>query len=111
MQQRQIHTSGSQRTYAVVLETGQEAMKCLRSFAAAERVSAAQLTAIGAFENAVLMYFDWEKRDYLRNLVHEQVEVASMMRRNRRGARRRAIASRAPGGRQARRHCAGGTSR
>jgi len=79
MQQRQIHASGGQRTYAVVLETGEEVMECLSRFAAAEGVSAAQITAIGAFQSAVLMYFDWEKKDYLRIPVDEQVEVASMI--------------------------------
>ena len=55
--------SGVQRTYAVVLETGEEVMSCLQRFAAAEHVFAAQVTAIGAFSDLVLMYFDWAKKD------------------------------------------------
>lgn len=79
MQQRQIHNSRGQRTYAVVLESGEEVMECLGRFAAAEMVTAAQLTAIGALRDAVLMYFDWDKKDYLRIPVREQVEVASLI--------------------------------
>ncbi len=78
MQQRQIHNSRGQRTYAVVLETGEEVMECLERFAATEMVTAAQVTAIGALRDVVLMYFDWDKRDYLRIPVREQVEVASL---------------------------------
>ena len=54
-------------------------MDCLKRFVAAERVSAAQLTAIGALSDVVLMYFDWEKKDYKRIPVREQVEVASLI--------------------------------
>jgi predicted DNA-binding protein with PD1-like motif len=79
MQRKQLHQSGGQRTYAVVLETGEEVMDCLRRFVVAENVRAAQLTAIGALRDVVLMYFDWEKKEYLRIPVREQVEVASLI--------------------------------
>jgi len=79
MQQKLLHKAGGQRTYAVVLETGDEVMQCLGQFVAAENVSAAQFTAIGALRDVVLMYFDWEKKDYLRIPVTEQVEVASLI--------------------------------
>jgi predicted DNA-binding protein with PD1-like motif len=79
MQQKLLHKAGGQRTYAVVLETGDEVMQCLGQFVAAENVGAAQFTAIGALRDVVLMYFDWEKKDYLRIPVTEQVEVASLI--------------------------------
>ena len=79
MQQRRLHESGGQRTYAVVLETGEEVLECLRRFVAAERIFAAQITAIGAFSDVVLMYFDWEKKAYQRIPVREQVEVAALI--------------------------------
>ncbi|MGA8079576.1 MAG: PPC domain-containing DNA-binding protein [Xanthobacteraceae bacterium] len=80
MQHKQIHRSDDgQRTYAVVLETGEEAVQCLNRFVAVERIGAAQLTAIGAFSDLVLMYFDWEKKTYSRIPVCEQVEVASLI--------------------------------
>ena len=78
MQQKRIHESNGQRTYAVVLETGDEVMACLKSFVAAESVRTAQFSAIGALSDVVLMYFDWEKKAYQRIPVHEQVEVASL---------------------------------
>ena len=44
-----------------------------------QSIRAAQLTAMGAFSDAVLMYFDWAKKDYVSIPVREQVEVASLL--------------------------------
>lgn len=79
MHQKLLHRANGQRTYAVVLETGDEVMQCLSQFVAAENVSVAQLTAIGALKDVTLLYFDWEKKGYLRIPVLEQVEVASLI--------------------------------
>ncbi len=79
MQSRRLHESAGQRTYAVVLETGEEAMECLERFVREQRVSSAQLTAIGAFSGVVLRYFDWETKTYRDIAVDEQVEVASLI--------------------------------
>jgi predicted DNA-binding protein with PD1-like motif len=79
MQHKLLNQSGGQRTFALVLETGEEAMACLRAFAAEQRISAAQITGLGAFKNVVLKYFDWDNKQYLDNPVNEQVEVASLI--------------------------------
>jgi predicted DNA-binding protein with PD1-like motif len=64
---------------AVILETGEEVLSCLQRFVSREHVLAAQITAIGALSDVVLMYFDWDKKDYLKIPVREQVEVASLI--------------------------------
>ena len=79
MRHQLLHDNDGQRAFAIVLSTGDEVMKELQAFAERERVTAAQFTAIGALSDAVLMYFDWQKKDYLRIPVSEQVEVASMI--------------------------------
>ena len=79
MQHKLLNQNDRQRTFAVVLETGEEAMDCLRTFAVQQQISAAQITGIGAFKNVVLKYFDWGKKQYLDNPVNEQVEVASLI--------------------------------
>ena len=66
-------------TYAVALETGDEAVKLLSDFVREQEVEAASITAIGAFRRAVLGYFDWEKKDYKKIPVDEQVEVLSLL--------------------------------
>ena len=70
---------GPPATYAVVLATGEEAMQSLQKFVRAQKIDAAGLTAIGAFERAVVGYFDWDKKDYKRIPVDEQVEVLSLI--------------------------------
>jgi predicted DNA-binding protein with PD1-like motif len=68
-----------QRTYAVILDTGEEAVACLTAFAKEHRLSASQFTALGAFRDCVLGYFDWEKKDYARIPIDEQVEVLALV--------------------------------
>ena len=79
MQSRLLHQVESQRTFVVVLETGEEVIACLQDFVDAEQVSSAQFSGIGAFSDVVLSYFDWETKEYLKNPVSEQVEVASLI--------------------------------
>lgn len=66
-------------TYAVVLDTGDEAIGELGKFVREQEVEAASLTAIGAFSRAVLGYFQWEIKEYKKIPVNEQVEVLSLL--------------------------------
>ena len=66
------------RTFAVVLGTGDEAMKSLTAFAAEHRLGASHFTAIGAFSKAVVAYFDWTSKQYRHIAIDEQVEVLSL---------------------------------
>ncbi len=77
MQIKLIQKEGGKRTFAVILHTGDEAMRCLGDFAARERIGGAQVTAIGAFRAATLAFFDWEAKQYRPIPVAEQTEVAS----------------------------------
>ncbi len=78
MRTRRMSEIAGQATWVVVLETGDEAMTCLRRFATDEGLDSASFKAIGAFERSRLAYFDWEKKEYLPIPVDEQVEVASL---------------------------------
>lgn len=69
---------GDLKTWAVILDTGDEAMACLERFAREEEVVGAKLSAIGAFREAALLYFDWESKAYEEIPVTEQVEVAAL---------------------------------
>ncbi len=80
MRTKLIHqSSDGQRTYAVVLQTGEEVVGQIKAFADREKLRASQLTAIGAFSDSVLGYFDWEQKQYRRNPLIEQVEVAAFI--------------------------------
>jgi len=66
-------------TYVVVCDPGDEAVAALAQFARAERLEAAQVTAIGAFERATVGWFDRAAKQYRRIPVGEQCEVLSLI--------------------------------
>jgi uncharacterized protein len=70
-----LHESAGQRTFALVFETGDEVMQTLENFAADHELTGSHFTAIGAFSEATLAYFDWPKKEYVPIPIREQVEV------------------------------------
>ncbi len=79
MRIKQLHEIDGKRTFAVVLSVGDEAMACLKEFAASQNIGSAQITAIGALSAAELAFFDWESKKYLPIKIDQQVEVASLI--------------------------------
>jgi predicted DNA-binding protein with PD1-like motif len=79
MKAKLLHEVAGQRTFAVVLQSGDETMACVTDFAVRENIDSAQITAIGAFSCATLAYFDWQAKSYMPIMVDEQVEVASLL--------------------------------
>ncbi len=67
------------KTFAVIMQSGDEATQSLRDFAKEKQLAASQFTAIGAFSDVVLGYFDWQQKDYKKTPVQEQVEVLSLL--------------------------------
>jgi hypothetical protein len=74
-----IQDRTGERTWAVIFETGEEAMAGLREFAREANLIGSHFTAIGAFSDAVLGFFDPETKQYARIPVREQVEVLSLL--------------------------------
>jgi predicted DNA-binding protein with PD1-like motif len=68
-----------ERTIALVLDRGDEVMSSLQRFATEHSLTASRVTAIGAFESAVLGYFNWDSKQYERIPINEQVEVLSLV--------------------------------
>ena len=66
-------------TYVVVCDPGDEAVAALTQFAQAEDLEAASIAAVGAFEHAVVGWFDRAAKDYRRIPVDEQCEVLSLL--------------------------------
>jgi predicted DNA-binding protein with PD1-like motif len=65
------------KQHIVVLDSGEEAFAALTKFANDERLPAASLTAIGAFERATIGWFDLASKSYRKIEVNEQCEVLS----------------------------------
>ena len=70
---------GENVTYAVIFETGDEVMSGLKKFASDQHLDSSHFTAIGAFREATLGYFDIELKEYRKNPIREQVEVLSLV--------------------------------
>jgi uncharacterized protein len=66
-------------TYVVVCDPGDEAVSVLTQFARSEDLEAAQISAVGAFENAVVGWFDPAAKQYRRIPVDQQCEVLSLL--------------------------------
>lgn len=67
-----------ERSWALVFETGDAVMEGLRGFAEEHGLRGAHFTAIGAFQEATLLYFDWETKEYQEIPIREQVEVLTL---------------------------------
>lgn len=67
--------SGTDKTWLVIFETGDELMAGLLRFAKDNKLSGSHFTAIGALQSATTGYFDWEQRKYITTEINEQVEV------------------------------------
>lgn len=72
-------SEAAETTYVVVLDAGDEAYSALSEFARERRLSAAQVTAIGAFERAVVGWYDRELREYRPIPVDQRCEVLSLV--------------------------------
>jgi predicted DNA-binding protein with PD1-like motif len=76
--QATLLSEGEPKTYLLVFRTGQEVMKGLLAFARKNGLKTGHLTGIGAISDAVIGYFDPEKKAYLRNYEKGQAEVLSL---------------------------------
>jgi uncharacterized protein len=65
------------QVHVVILDTGDEAFAALTRFANDAGISAASLTAIGAFEKATVGWFDFASKSYRKIEINEQCEVLS----------------------------------
>ena len=79
MHSKVIHDAGGLRTIAAIFEVGDEVMSGLGELSRREKITGAQITGIGAFSDALLAYFEWDKRAYREISVDDQVEVASLI--------------------------------
>src|SRR6266699_5323407 len=77
MKSTKIAGDAGAETRVVILESGEEAFAALTRFANEAGITAASLTAIGAFENATVGWFDFEMKTYKKIELAQQCEVLS----------------------------------
>jgi predicted DNA-binding protein with PD1-like motif len=68
-----------QTTFALVFEKEDEFVEEMSRFAKQQNLAASHFTAIGAFREAVLGFFDREKKHYKKIPIKEQTEVLSLI--------------------------------
>src|ERR1700744_5617650 len=79
MHSKRVSKPGETRVWIAVLEMGEEAKAQLLALAKKEGIENASFVALGAFERAVIAYFDWQKKTYQNIPVDEQVEVITLV--------------------------------
>ena len=62
MHSKLVSKPGETRVWIAVLEMGEEAKEQLLALAKKEGIENASFVALGAFEKAVIAYFDWQKK-------------------------------------------------
>jgi predicted DNA-binding protein with PD1-like motif len=77
MKSRVVPSREEAQVHVVVLDSGEEAFATLARFAGEAGITAASLTAIGAFERATVGWFDFASKSYRKIEVNEQCEVLS----------------------------------
>ena len=77
MQSKLVAHAAGERIFVLVLDPEEEAFSTIAGFAANEGLSAASLTALGAFSRATVGWFDRERRTYREIAVEQQCEVLS----------------------------------
>jgi uncharacterized protein len=68
-----------ERTFVLVLDQGEEAFKAITEFANKNAISGASVTALGAFKEAKVGWFDPEAKRYNPIGVQQQCEVLSLI--------------------------------
>ena len=71
--------NGVERIFVLILDQGEEAFKAITDFADSEKITGASVTAIGAFSNAKVGWFDLAAKKYKPIEVREQCEVLSLI--------------------------------
>lgn len=68
------------KTFVVILDTGEEILSSLKSFAEAQKLAGSSFKAIGALSQVELGWFNWETKKYETSVqLEEQVELLSLI--------------------------------
>jgi len=68
-----------ERTFVLILDPGEEAFKAITDFANQQGISGASVSAVGAFAEAKVGWFDLSAKTYKPLPVSEQCEVLSLI--------------------------------
>lgn len=75
MEAKLLHDQNGLRTFAIVFQKEDEVRRSLLEFAKTNRFADAHLSAIEAFSEVTLGFFDRQQKIYIKIPIREQVEV------------------------------------
>jgi uncharacterized protein len=75
----QILEHNGQQTFVLIFDKGDEFVREITSFATENQLAGSHFTAIGAFSDATLGFFDRDRKKYEKIPIVEQVEVLSLV--------------------------------
>jgi uncharacterized protein len=78
MKTKLLNQDHGQRTFAIVFDKGDEMISNLETFTKEQQLLGSHFTAIGAFSQVTLEFFQRENMEYKKIPVNEQVEVLSL---------------------------------
>jgi hypothetical protein len=79
MKSKLVAHETTERVFVLILDPGEEVFDTITRFAADEDLAGASLTALGAFERAIVGWLDLHTRAYRRIPIDEQCEVLSIV--------------------------------
>src|SRR4051812_355266 len=79
MKSKLVSNDPDARVHVVILDSGEEAFATLTEFANEASITAASVTAIGAFEKATVGWFDFASKTYKKIEIAQQCEVLSAL--------------------------------
>ncbi|MDM7852477.1 PPC domain-containing DNA-binding protein [Pseudochrobactrum kiredjianiae] len=77
--QSKLLLNDDERVFMLIVDPGEEAFGTIRDFSIKQDITAASVTAIGAFETAMLAFFDLTSKSYVNIPVDAQSEVLSLI--------------------------------
>jgi len=79
MKSKLLTQANGAKMHIVVLDPGEEAFSAIGEFAKREKISAASISAVGAFRRAKVGWFDFASKKYLPIEIDQQCEVLSVL--------------------------------
>lgn len=79
MKSREVWRQAGERVHVLVLEPGEEAFAAISAFVREASITAASLTAIGAFSRAKVGWFDLDSKTYEPIEIDAQCEALSLI--------------------------------
>ena len=79
MKSKLLTQANGAKMHIVVLDPGEEAFSAIGEFAKRENISAASISAVGAFRRAKVGWFDFASKKYLPIEIDQQCEVLSVL--------------------------------